>query len=95
LPAGDVPDLGHGVLAGLGDAAGTPHEPGQADDQGDAVGPQGVDVVLELIADDRELGQGGMQYLLLQVGVAAEQEAEPGDQDQQQREQGKKAVPGQ
>src|SRR5512133_367512 len=36
-----------------------------------------------------------MQHPLLQVGVAAEQEAKRGHQDQQQRKQGKKAVPGQ
>jgi hypothetical protein len=78
LPAGDVPDLGHGVLAGLGDAAGTPDKPGQADDQGNAVGAQGVHVVLELAADDRELGQGGVQHPLLQGRVAAEQEPERG-----------------
>jgi hypothetical protein len=83
------------VLAGLGDAAGTPHEPGQADDQGDAVGAQGVHVVLELVADDRELGQGGVQHPLLQGGVAAEQETERGHEDQQQGKQGKEAVPGQ
>jgi hypothetical protein len=90
LPAGNVPDLDHGVLAGLGDAAGTPQEPDQADDQGEAVGAQGVHVVLELIADDRELGQGGVQHPLLQGGVAAEQEAEGGDQDQQQGNRAKK-----
>jgi hypothetical protein len=54
-----------------------------------------VHVVLELIADDRELGQGGVQHLLLQGGLAAEQEAEGGDQDEQQGKQGEKAVPGQ
>ena len=50
---------------------------------------------LELIADDRELGQGGVQHSLLQGGVAAEQEAERGDQDEQQGKQGEEAVPGQ
>jgi putative membrane protein len=66
------------VLAGLGDAAGAPQEPGQANDQADAVGAQRVNVVLQLIADDRELGQGGVQQPLLQGRVAAEQEAERG-----------------
>ena len=37
--AGDVPQLGHGVLAGLGDAAGAPERAGDADGQADAVGP--------------------------------------------------------
>jgi hypothetical protein len=36
-----------------------------------------------------------VQHPLLQGGLAAEQEAEPGDQDQQQGKQGEKAVPGQ
>jgi hypothetical protein len=49
-----------------------------------------VHVVLELVADDRELGQGGVQHPLLQGGVAAEQEAERGHQDEQQGEQGEK-----
>jgi hypothetical protein len=38
--AWDVPDLGHGVLAGLGHPAGAPQEYGQADDQPHGVGAQ-------------------------------------------------------
>ena len=62
--AGDVPQLGHGMLAGLGDAAGTPQQPGDPDGQAKAVGPQGVDVVFQLGAEDGELGQGRVQHLL-------------------------------
>jgi hypothetical protein len=91
---GDVPDLGHGVLAGLGHPAGAPQESGQADDQSDGVGAQDVDVVLELVADGRELGQGGVQHALLKRGMAGEQEAEHRDEDEQQWEPGEKAVPG-
>jgi hypothetical protein len=33
-----------------------------------------VDALLELAADDRELGEGGGQYALLEAGVAGEEE---------------------
>jgi hypothetical protein len=53
-----------------------------------------VDVALELVADDRELGQGRVQHALFEGGMPGEHEAEHRDEDQQQREQGEKAVPG-
>lgn len=92
--AWDVPDLGHSVLAGLGHAARAPQESDQADDQPDGVGAQHVNVVLELVADDRELGQGGAQHALFECGMPGQQEAEHRDEDEQQWEQREKAVPG-
>jgi hypothetical protein len=82
------------VLAGLGDAAGAPQRPGDPDGQADAVGPEGVDVLFQLGAEDGELGQGRVQHLLLQGWVVAEEVAEHGDQDQQQRQEGEEAVVG-
>ena len=72
LGGGDVPDLGHRVLASLGHAAGTPEGPGDPDHQAEPVGWQRVDVLCELGAEDRELGQGRVQDPLVQGGVAAE-----------------------
>jgi hypothetical protein len=62
--AGDVPQLGHGVLAGLGDAAGPPQRADDPDDQADAGSVQRVDVLFQLGAEDGELGQGRVQHLL-------------------------------
>jgi hypothetical protein len=50
-----------------------------------------VDVVLQPIPDDGELGHSRAQQALLEAGVTAEQEPEHGDYDQQQgkyREEG-------
>jgi hypothetical protein len=53
-----------------------------------------VDVVSHLVPDDRELGHRRTQQALLEAGVAAEQEPEHGDHDQQQGEQREERVVG-
>ena len=54
-----------------------------------------VDVRLQLLPDDREVGERRVQEPVLQVGVAAEQHAQHGDEHQQQREEGQEGEEGQ
>ena len=63
--------------------------------EGRPAGMQRVHVGLDLVADDRELGERRRQDLLLEMGVAVQQIAQDGDQQEQQREQRQKAVVGQ
>jgi hypothetical protein len=53
-----------------------------------------VHVLPDLVADDRELAQRGVQHRLLQRGITGHREAETGHQEQQEREQRHEAVVG-
>ncbi len=82
------------MLGDLGQATGAPRKGQEPNHQADPVAPQPVDVALHLVPDDGELGHSGAQHALLEAGVAAEQEPEHGDHDQQQGKQRKERVVG-
>ncbi len=82
------------MLGDLGQATGAPRKGQEPNHQADPVAPQPVDVALYLVPDDGELGHSGAQHALLEAGVAAEQEPEHGDHDQQQGKQRKERVVG-
>ena len=92
----DVPHVGHGALTGLGDPDRSPEQTQESDGQaqslfaklGDAV------VTVELFADDRELGERGMNHAMLQRGVVTEEQSEQSEEDQQQWEDREDAVVG-
>jgi hypothetical protein len=92
--AGDVPDLGHGELQGLGDAQGAVEQAQAAGGERQGAAPQGVHVSAQLVADDGEVRERRVQHVVLQARVAAQREAQGGGQEQQQREQRREAVVG-
>ena len=53
-----------------------------------------MDVVLELRADHREVGERGVEHPALQVGIALERIAQQRDEDEQQREDREERVIG-
>ena len=80
------------MLTGLGDAESAPHQADDTDDKAEAVGPQPVDVLLDLDADDGELGERRVQQALLEMRVVPHHEPEGRDQQQQQGEEREEAV---
>src|SRR5207302_4468238 len=92
LHSGDVPDLLHRVLARLGDTEAAPDDPDDPDSQAEPVRSQRVDVLLDLGTDDREFGERRVQQSTLERRIIANDESEPGDQQQQQGEEGEEAV---
>jgi hypothetical protein len=80
------------VLGNLGQPAGTPGEGDQSNHEADAAAAQPVNVVLYLVTDDGDLGHRRVEEALLEAGVAAEEEPEHGDHDQQQGNNAKKAL---
>jgi hypothetical protein len=69
-------------------------QPGEQGGSGQADREDQQQGQLQLGAQDGEFGQGRVQHLLFQGRVAAEEVAEQGDQDQQQRQEGEEAVVG-
>jgi hypothetical protein len=55
---------------------------------------EGVDVPGDLVADDRELGERGVQHLLLEVLAVVQPVPEERGQEQQQRKQRHDTVAG-
>ena len=68
----------------------TPRSPSsgdhQTDDKGHAGAVERCDVLLQLLPDHREVGDGGVEHALLKLGIVAQEPAENGDQDEQKRE---------
>ncbi len=62
--AGQVPDLCHGENAVLGKAQANPKEAADADNEPNgAVAVQGLDIVAEVGANDRELAQRRVEHV--------------------------------
>jgi hypothetical protein len=79
----------HLVERGLGcldDAQAAVDAAQYADDQAGGAAVEGADVRGDLIADDGELGERGVQHLPLQVRVAVQCVSQARGQEQQQRE---------
>ena len=89
---GDIPHLVHGVLRRLCHPEAAPYQSERADEQRQAVGSQRVNVCLDLVTDDGELGECGMQHGRLEPGRVAQHVAEAGDDKEQQREHRQHAV---
>jgi hypothetical protein len=64
------------------------------DRQSDAAALEGVHVLAQLAANDRELGERRVDQFRLQVGMPLEYEAEDRHQQEQQREQRQEPVVG-
>ena len=94
VPAGDVPDVVHGVLEALGDPEAAPEGAEDADDQGQARALDGPDAALDLGPEHRELPGQGLDHVLLELGVVGQGVADHGDEHQQQREQAQQPVVG-
>ena len=85
----DVPDLGHREQAGLRQSHGAVDESDDTDHQADHRGPvHPVDVLGQLGPDDRELAEGGVEYLTPQARVTAEDQVEDRHQEEEEREHG-------
>ena len=91
---GNAPDRVRGVLHGRADAARPEQRAEQADHQSEAGLVQAVDVALQLVPDDRELGERGVEDLGLQRPVGLQDDAQHRHQDQQQREDREDGVVG-
>jgi len=94
VPAGDVPDVVHGVLEALGDPETAPEGAEDADDQGQARALDGPDAAFDLGPEHRELPGQGLDHVLLELGVVGQGVADHGDEHQQQREQAQQPVVG-
>jgi hypothetical protein len=87
--AGDVPDLLHRIQPGLGQAARAIYEPEDSEDETeDGRAFEGVDVMAELLADNRELAQGGVKHSRTIRRVVRQDDAQDGHQEEEQREDG-------
>jgi hypothetical protein len=89
-----APHLVQRVLGGLNDAQAAVDAAQYADDQARCAAVEGPDVRGDLIADDGELGQGGVQHLPLQVLVAVQRVSQDRGQEEQQRERRHEPVVG-
>jgi hypothetical protein len=81
------PHLVERVLDGEGHAEARPDRKRGANRQRDPAALQRGDVATELVADDRNLRDGRVEHVLLELRVVLEDEAEDRDERQQQREQ--------
>lgn len=88
------PDAVQRVLGRLRHTQRSVQHPADADRQRESAAVQRVDVVAELVPEDRELTERRTQHLRLQPGVAVQGEAEDGDQQQEHREEREEAVVG-
>src|SRR5207245_1876213 len=88
------PYLVQRVLGGLDDAQATIEAAQYADDQAGHAAMEGVDVRGDLVADDRELGERGVQHLPLEMLAVVQSVPEDRGQQQQQRKQRHNTVVG-
>ena len=94
LEQGDAEHGVHRVLPGLGRAEARPDGQDDTDDQREPAPVERADVLLQLVADHRELREGGVDDPVLQLRVALQDEPEDGHERQEQREQREEAVVG-
>jgi hypothetical protein len=81
----DGPERVERPADGQGRAQPGPHRTHDPDCQGDAAALQGRHVAAELIADHGNLRDGGVEHVLLELGVALEEEPEDRREREQQR----------
>ena len=89
-----VPHFGHGVLRGLGDAERAPDQTDDPDDEAEPAAAHRVHVPFQLRADDRKVGERGVEQVVTQRRVVVEEEAEDRDEHEQEREDRQEAVIG-